>query len=387
MYKNKINFFLSCSLLTLSLGQVDYNLEIQSIFNENCIKCHGGSGGLSLGGLSLTPYNNVMNGGDSGNVVIPYDHGNSLLWQYVNSGFMPPPGNSDLTSGQVNLIAQWIDEGAFEEPGSSSGCTDPEAYSCADDDEWYNYIVDIGGIKYDNSCNWDWNSVTNQPEYVGGCEYHPDELEEAGFNEDQIEECTGYKFDPDYPDEPDDEHGYYNPAYSDDDGSCLYNQAPYEDEVIFEVESNGISIDWSAFNPPDNAILESYHIQRCIVNCTWVAGFNPYTDDPNTSTFTFDEFDWEPDVEIKYAIAVKYSNNPYWGWAIGASYITPGESCNLGDLNSDGGFNVLDIVTLANCVLAGDCAELEYGCAGDLNGDGGYNVLDIVTLVNIIFNP
>ena len=53
--------------------------------------------------------------------------------------------------------------------------------------------------------------------------------------------------------------------------------------------------------------------------------------------------------------------------------------CALGDCNCDGGFNVLDIVTLANCVLAVDCADLEYGCAGDLNGDGGYNVLDIVT--------
>lgn len=55
-----------------------------------------------------------------------------------------------------------------------------------------------------------------------------------------------------------------------------------------------------------------------------------------------------------------------------------------GDLNNDGGWNVLDTVTLANCVLAGNCAELDYGCAADLNGDGGYNVLDIVTLANCI---
>ena len=58
--------------------------------------------------------------------------------------------------------------------------------------------------------------------------------------------------------------------------------------------------------------------------------------------------------------------------------------CILGDLNNDGGWNVLDIVTLANCVLAGNCAELEYGTCGDLNGDGGYNVLDVVTLANCV---
>ncbi|SVE20901.1 uncharacterized protein METZ01_LOCUS473755, partial [marine metagenome] len=56
----------------------------------------------------------------------------------------------------------------------------------------------------------------------------------------------------------------------------------------------------------------------------------------------------------------------------------------LGDINGDGGYNVLDIVTLANCVLANNCAELENSCAGDLNGDGGYNVLDIVTLANCV---
>jgi predicted metal-binding protein len=56
----------------------------------------------------------------------------------------------------------------------------------------------------------------------------------------------------------------------------------------------------------------------------------------------------------------------------------------MGDLNGDGGFNVLDIVTLANCVLAENCYDLDYGCAGDMNQDGGWNVLDIVTLANCV---
>ena len=60
-------------------------------------------------------------------------------------------------------------------------------------------------------------------------------------------------------------------------------------------------------------------------------------------------------------------------------------SCSqLVDLNRDGGWNVLDMVTLANCVLAENCADLENGCAGDINGDGGWNVLDIVTLANCV---
>ena len=65
--------------------------------------------------------------------------------------------------------------------------------------------------------------------------------------------------------------------------------------------------------------------------------------------------------------------------------VCPEPECGLmGDINDDGGHNILDIVMLASCVLAGDCSEIENGCAGDLNGDGGHNVLDIVALVNCI---
>ena len=73
------------------------------------------------------------------------------------------------------------------------------------------------------------------------------------------------------------------------------------------------------------------------------------------------------------------------GVSTGGVYHLQKEICfALGDLNDDGTWNVLDIVNLANCVLAQNCAEIEYGCAGDLNGDGSYNVLDIVILANCV---
>ena len=56
----------------------------------------------------------------------------------------------------------------------------------------------------------------------------------------------------------------------------------------------------------------------------------------------------------------------------------------LGDVNGDGTFNVLDIVALANCVLASNCREHENACTTDMNADGGYNVLDIVALANCV---
>ena len=117
--KNKIKYSVFVFLILPLYAEVDYNSEIQPIFNSSCTSCHSGSDAEE--DLSLTSYNNVMNGGDSGDVVIPYDHANSLLWQYVNSSYMPPygSGNDPLTTYQINLIAQWIDEGALSESNES----------------------------------------------------------------------------------------------------------------------------------------------------------------------------------------------------------------------------------------------------------------------------
>ena len=52
----------------------------------------------------------------------------------------------------------------------------------------------------------------------------------------------------------------------------------------------------------------------------------------------------------------------------------------MGDLNSDGEINILDVVGLVNIILG----ISPDNPAGDLNQDGIYNVLDIVQLVNII---
>ena len=50
-----------------------------------------------------------------------------------------------------------------------------------------------------------------------------------------------------------------------------------------------------------------------------------------------------------------------------------------GDMNSDGGINVLDIVLISNLIFVN-----EYDETGDVNSDGILNVLDIVLLINII---
>ena len=109
----KVSILLLYICFNILLGQVDYQTEIQTIFNSNCGNCHLGN---SSGGLNLSTYQNLMAGGNSGAVILPGNHANSYLWQKVNNGEMPPGNNPDLNTNEINLIAQWIDEGALENP-------------------------------------------------------------------------------------------------------------------------------------------------------------------------------------------------------------------------------------------------------------------------------
>ena len=112
----KVALLLIYICFNVLFGQIVYQTEIQPIFNNNCGNCHLGN---SAGGLNLSNYNNLMAGGNSGAVIVPFDHANSLLWQRVNNGSMPPGNNPDLSASEIDLIAQWIDEGALENPAYS----------------------------------------------------------------------------------------------------------------------------------------------------------------------------------------------------------------------------------------------------------------------------
>ena len=54
----------------------------------------------------------------------------------------------------------------------------------------------------------------------------------------------------------------------------------------------------------------------------------------------------------------------------------------VGDINSDGQVNILDIVVVINMILGLSIVD----ASADINQDGFINVLDIVQLVNIILN-
>ena len=103
-------------LISILFAQVDYNSEIQPIFTVNCISCHDGS---HSSGLDLTSYAGVMAGANSGSVIEPGDHSSSELYNRITlpeSSNQDMPPNGSLTQTQIDLVANWIDEGALETP-------------------------------------------------------------------------------------------------------------------------------------------------------------------------------------------------------------------------------------------------------------------------------
>jgi mono/diheme cytochrome c family protein len=88
---------------------VSYNRDVQPIFNQNCISCHGGSLGLWL-----DSYEHVMAGSERGPVVVPGDPDASELYRRVTGVSQPamPLGLPPLPEKDIETLRQWIAEGA-----------------------------------------------------------------------------------------------------------------------------------------------------------------------------------------------------------------------------------------------------------------------------------
>jgi hypothetical protein len=110
-----LQFVILIGISPLLFAQVDYQTQIQPIFNDNCTSCHG-----SNGGVDLRSYNALMNsiGNNYGtNVVVPGNPNASGLVDKIEPN--PQFGNrmpnaNGIPQSDINLIRQWISEGANE---------------------------------------------------------------------------------------------------------------------------------------------------------------------------------------------------------------------------------------------------------------------------------
>ena len=101
---------------------VSYGQNIQPIFNDRCRFCHFPDGvapiGLQVTGLNLSSYRTVLAGATAGPVIQASRPCSSILFLKVSpgppfGGRMPLNGPPFLTDGQIQLIHDWIAEGAL----------------------------------------------------------------------------------------------------------------------------------------------------------------------------------------------------------------------------------------------------------------------------------
>ena len=190
-----------------------------------------------------------------------------------------------------------------------------------------------------------------------------------------------------------------------------YGQWSYECSGLYSVDNSYCQ----DYQPPlleCSSHLEQYQCED--YDCQWV----PDVDFEDCSVYNEslcdeqDSCNWVENIQYGYCYNLNEAScdaNPncsydceFWhgscagccyGSCLGGSYIISdnsychGEPDNgyctepyiLGDLDSDGNINVVDIVDLVNIVL-----NAQYNFIGDINQDGTNNIVDIISLVNIV---
>jgi len=183
-----LTIFLSSQVISQN---IDYNNEIQPIFDNSCMPCHQGNN--PSGGLDLSSYENVMAGGNSGPAIIPGDM-QSLLRLEVVSGSMPNNtannvlGISDLSEQEIQTISLWI----LDLQCMTTLCE--EGYECILGD-----CICIDDLDNDEICdnndncpnNWNPDQIDSDNDGIGDeCDPMPLSIHEINVNKEIVKTIT-----------------------------------------------------------------------------------------------------------------------------------------------------------------------------------------------------
>lgn len=94
---------------TAGQASVSFSKDVLPIFQQSCIKCHGGE--KTEEGLSLKTVAEVLKGSSNGAVIKPGNAKDSLLVQQMVNGKMPKRA-AKLPQNQIDIVAAWVDAGA-----------------------------------------------------------------------------------------------------------------------------------------------------------------------------------------------------------------------------------------------------------------------------------
>ncbi len=102
--------------------KIDFAKQIQPIFEQNCVKCHGPE--KQKGGLRLDNKADALKGGKDAVAIVPNDLDKSDLYRRIilpagSDDVMPNKGDL-LTKQQTDLIRDWIKQGAEWPEGATA---------------------------------------------------------------------------------------------------------------------------------------------------------------------------------------------------------------------------------------------------------------------------
>ena len=107
--------------------KLNYQDNILPILREKCLACHDAD--KIKGGLDMTAFTKLMEGGGSGVVVKPGDAEGSRLYQTASHKVQPfmPPKSDKIPQPYIDTIKLWIEQGALENAGSKAIAMKPKA--------------------------------------------------------------------------------------------------------------------------------------------------------------------------------------------------------------------------------------------------------------------
>src|SRR6476660_6067075 len=89
-------------------AKLTYDQHVAPIFTAHCTGCHKGES--AKGGLDLTTYAKLKEGGASGEVIKPGDANGSRIWRLTAHKEQPymPPKMPEIAKEQIDTLALWI---------------------------------------------------------------------------------------------------------------------------------------------------------------------------------------------------------------------------------------------------------------------------------------
>ena len=108
------NYSILCSILLFAVlavqqycsAEIQFERDIFPVLQTKCLPCHDSK--TRKGELNLQTMATVLQGGQTGRVVVPGNSQESLLYTRVVAGEMPPGNEAELTPDELLLFEDWI---------------------------------------------------------------------------------------------------------------------------------------------------------------------------------------------------------------------------------------------------------------------------------------